>query len=83
MSSLRHTSTRRSIALLCIVAVLIAPLMPGVSAMDWAISEPSWVLLLPLAAVIDVRPVEHAAIASAAVLTRLSGRAPPAPRFPV
>jgi hypothetical protein len=71
------TAGRRSIAYLCIAAVLLSALVPGLSLGDYAVPEPGWVLLADLAA--RHRPVPVGA-ADVVALTRPAParlRAPP------
>jgi hypothetical protein len=62
--------TRRSIAYVCVAAVLLAALLPGVSIADYAVPEPGWALLPDL--VTPHRPVPADA-------TDVPASAPPAP----
>lgn len=77
MTSLRRTRSRRLLAWLCIVAVLVAPLTHGATAWQWDVPEPAWLLLARAADHTVMAPVEHACALGTAAPTRLPARAPP------
>lgn len=77
MNPLRRTGTHRSVACLCIAVVLVAALMPGAAALDYAIPEPGWVLLPDLARLTDAPQPPTFHRWGVAVVPPLPGRAPP------
>lgn len=70
---------RRPVAYLCIAAVLLAAVMPGLSAADLAIPEPGWILLPDAGALTPVATLPVASPEPQATLTPCAGRAPPRP----
>jgi hypothetical protein len=74
---MRGTRRRNSVAWLCITAVLLAALVPGVSALDSAIAEPGFILLPDLATSQRPRVAEPLVAPSAPFVPPDPGRAPP------
>jgi hypothetical protein len=74
---MRGTRRRNSIAWLCMAAVLLAALVPGVSALDSAIAEPGFILLPDLATLERSPAVEPLAAPAASFVSPAPGRAPP------
>jgi hypothetical protein len=70
---------RRSIVFLCIAAVALAAFLPGVSTLDFAVFEPTWVLLPDLASVAVPEAPSAPAEQPLSLLALLPSRAPPAP----
>lgn len=77
MNPLRRTGTHRSVACLCIAVVLVAALMPGAVALDYAVPEPAWVLLPDLGTRTKSTPPLTVVGSGTAVVPSLPGRAPP------
>jgi hypothetical protein len=70
---------RRSIVFLCIAAVALAAFLPGVSAVDHVVFEPTWILLPDLAYVGVPQTPPPANEQPLSLLSLLPSRAPPAP----
>jgi hypothetical protein len=69
---------RRPVAVLCIAVVALAAFLPGVSAADYAVFEPSFVLLPDLASVFVPEPPDRSSEQPRSLLALLPSRAPPA-----
>lgn len=72
---------RHSVVFLCIAAVGLAAFLPGVSALDYAVFEPSWVLLPDPASVAAPEAATSADEQPQALLSLLPSRAPPVISF--
>ena len=71
------TRSRKSVACLCLVVVVLAGCLPGMAAFDYAVPEPQWILLPDLGAA-TVGPVAHTADEQpSSLLSLVSSRAPP------
>ena len=68
---------RRPVAVLCIAVIALAAFMPGVSACDDAVFEPSWVLLPDLAWTFVPNTPVRVPEQLLALLALLPSRAPP------
>jgi hypothetical protein len=81
MESVRHMSSRsrKSIAYLCIAVVVLAAVLPGVSALEYAVPQPGWVLLPDLATTLDLPVAPPADEQPDSHLSLASPRAPPRP----
>jgi len=68
---------RRSVVFLCIAAIALAAFLPGVSALDCVVAEPTWVLLPDLSSLVipDIRASADEQPCS--LLSLLPSRAPP------
>ncbi len=75
---MRQLRKRRSVACLCVAAVLFAAFAIGVPAFDYAVPEPGWVLLPDLSTRPSLLPIEPRGPMPAAVVPPVPGRAPPA-----
>ena len=67
----------RTVAGLCIVIIALSAFLPGVSALAWALAEPTWVLLpddTPLDVCITATPCDERPVS---LLALLPSRAPP------
>lgn len=71
--------SRKSIAFLCIALVLLAGVLPGVSALDYAVPEPGWVLLPDLATTAAFPVAFQSDEQPDSFLSLASPRAPPRP----
>jgi hypothetical protein len=69
---------RRPVAVLCIAVIVAAAFLPGMSAADGTVFEPSWVLLPDLASVFVPATPDRALAQPRALLALLPSRAPPA-----
>jgi hypothetical protein len=69
---------RRSVVLLCVAVIALAPFLPGVSALDFAVVEPSFVLLPDLSSAVAPEPTAAADEQPVSLLSLLPSRAPPA-----
>ena len=68
----------RSVVFVCIVAVALAAFLPGASALDFAVFEPTWVLLPDLAPVLVPLAPPVADEQPQSLLSLAASRAPPA-----
>ena len=68
---------RRSVVFLCIAAVALAAFLPGVSALDDQVVEPSWVLLPDLSSLVIPDTTASADEQSRSLHSLLPSRAPP------
>jgi hypothetical protein len=72
---------RRSVVGLCVAVIVLAAFVPGLSALDYALLEPVWVLLPDEVALAVDLPVAPCDEQPASLLSLVSSRAPPAPRL--
>jgi hypothetical protein len=72
------TRGRRSIAYLCIAAVFLSALLPGVSIADYAVPEPGWVLLPDLSTRLRPVPADATDVVASTRRAPAPARAPPA-----
>jgi hypothetical protein len=70
---------RRSVVGLCIAVIVLAALLPGMSAFDCALLEPQWVLLPDEVVVPVYTPATLCDVQPASLQSVLSSRAPPLP----
>jgi hypothetical protein len=68
---------RRSVAGLCIAVIVLAALLPGISAVEYALFEPLWVLLPDEAPVAVVSSIVCGDEQPVPLFGLLSSRAPP------
>jgi hypothetical protein len=71
----------RSVAGLCIAVIALAAFLPGISALEYALFEPEWVLLPDDTPVVVCSPVACGDEQPVPFLSLLPSRAPPA--FPL
>ena len=69
---------RGSVVFLCIAAVALAAFLPGVSALDCVVFEPTWVLLPDLSSVLILDASAPADEQPRSLHSLLPSRAPPA-----
>jgi hypothetical protein len=69
---------RRSVVGLCVAVIVLSAFVPGLSAFEYALLEPGWVLLPDEVAVAVDFPVAHCDEQPASLLSLVSSRAPPA-----
>jgi len=67
----------RSVAGLCIAVIVLAAFLPGISALDYALFEPQWVLLPDEVRLAVYSPVEPGDEQPVPFLSLLPSRAPP------
>ena len=75
MHALIHA--RRSIALVCLVVLVLAALIPASSGLPFAILAPLWLFFAAVVCVSPVRPTEDRAALPVPFLSSLPSRAPP------
>lgn len=77
MPQRRYTTAHRTVAYVCVAVLLLAAVMPGVVAMDYAVPNPGWIVLPAFAPTPPVRPVLVAAEQLRSLAASLPPRAPP------
>jgi hypothetical protein len=72
-----HTTARRTVTYLCVAALLLAAVLPGLAAVDYVVPNPGWVILPAFSPAPPVRPVLVAAEQPRSLAASLPSRAPP------